>query len=722
MPESLETNPFGSLVNTDGSGQDTTPVDTSDPSLWDSFTKQFKDSSGSIDWSKVLNGVIGTVGAVNAYQTAKDSGPKGFQGKVPKMTAVREQVQGPTTRTRPGAGGKRYFTDTSFANKATDPTAAQGIVTLAQKTAAQRDQLAAQNEARARGIVGLQPARPTAPSGQTPSGQPPAATPGPSSDVYKNVASGIAQMIANGDEEGARRGYNEFKSGYGVTDAAFAPYTANYGSLGASGASPEQIAVWASGKPPVQGAAQGGLMGYAAGGETQNPRYLRGNTDGMADEIPASIDGEQPAALAHGEFVIPADVVSHLGNGNSDAGAQQLYKMMDRIRMARTGTKKQGKEIDPEKFMAGGTAYAAGGTVQHFDAGGLTTTTVSGAPVSQESSLSNWAGEYVTDMLGKGQALADLPYAGYEGPLTAGDSPLQTQAFDYASKLKTPASIGQAATSLNDTATKFGNLQYTQPAAQAQAAQLGGPQQVSTSKFTQPGTADAYMSPYMQQVVQRQQEDAQRQADIAGTQRAGDLVKKGAFGGSRGAIMDAEAARNLARQKGDIQATGLQAAFQNAQTQFNADQTRDLTGQTANQGARTTYDTTQGQLTNATNLANAGAINQNNQFGANFGLSALQGQTAASTAAGNMGVAQNQAGLSNLNAQLNAGAVQQGTEQAGITADLAQFKEERDDPYKKLQFQQSLLSGMPLSTQTTTTQLNPLNSGLAAIGAVGSKP
>ena len=68
-------------------------------------------------------------------------------------------------------------------------------------------------------------------------------------------------------------------------------------------------------------------------------------------EVPATIEGDQEARLSDGEFVIPADVVSHLGNGNSDAGAKELYAMMDRIRKARTGTKKQGKEIDPNKFL-----------------------------------------------------------------------------------------------------------------------------------------------------------------------------------------------------------------------------------------------------------------------------------------------------------------------------------------------------------------------------------
>ncbi len=67
----------------------------------------------------------------------------------------------------------------------------------------------------------------------------------------------------------------------------------------------------------------------------------------MADEVPATIGGNQPAALSDGEFVVPADVVSHLGNGNSDAGATQLYSMMDRVRKKRTGTTKQGTEINP---------------------------------------------------------------------------------------------------------------------------------------------------------------------------------------------------------------------------------------------------------------------------------------------------------------------------------------------------------------------------------------
>lgn len=105
-------------------------------------------------------------------------------------------------------------------------------------------------------------------------------------------------------------------------------------------------------QPTIYRYAQGGvadLGGYAAGG-----KLLKGPGDGMSDDIVANIAGKQPARLADGEFVIPADVVSHLGNGSTDAGAKHLYKMMDRIRQARTGNPKQGKRINPDKFLPKG--------------------------------------------------------------------------------------------------------------------------------------------------------------------------------------------------------------------------------------------------------------------------------------------------------------------------------------------------------------------------------
>ncbi len=128
-----------------------------------------------------------------------------------------------------------------------------------------------------------------------------------------------------------------------------APMTGIYAARQAAAAQAAQQAAAAQAAQPVQQPVQqlaaGGIAGLKEG------KYLDGATDGMADEKPAVIDGEEPALLSDGEFVIPADVVSHLGNGNSDAGAKVLEDMMARVRKERTGSTKQGKEIDPEEFL-----------------------------------------------------------------------------------------------------------------------------------------------------------------------------------------------------------------------------------------------------------------------------------------------------------------------------------------------------------------------------------
>ena len=115
---------------------------------------------------------------------------------------------------------------------------------------------------------------------------------------------------------------------------------------GAAGGLMPQDLRYATGGITMAYADGGHLGGYSDGG-----RMLKGPGDGMSDSIPASIQGRQPARLADSEFVVPADVVSHLGNGSSDAGAKKLYAMMDRVRQARTGTKKQGKQIKAEKYL-----------------------------------------------------------------------------------------------------------------------------------------------------------------------------------------------------------------------------------------------------------------------------------------------------------------------------------------------------------------------------------
>jgi hypothetical protein len=143
---------------------------------------------------------------------------------------------------------------------------------------------------------------------------------------------------------------NQQDGGGGGMDTNLAP-----GGQGADdkGMNPGALAAIASGfaqqqmNPPTK-AQTLGLSSLAGGGYLETGGEVG---DGMSDEIEATIEGEQEARLSDGEFVIPADVVSHLGNGSSDAGAKRLYEMMDKIRMARTGTKKQGKEINPERYM-----------------------------------------------------------------------------------------------------------------------------------------------------------------------------------------------------------------------------------------------------------------------------------------------------------------------------------------------------------------------------------
>jgi len=401
--------------------------------------------------------------------------------------------------------------------------------------------------------------------------------------------------------------------------------------------------------------ATGGYLGYADGGEIAmaKGRYLQGNTDGMADKLPARIGRDQPAALSHGEFVIPADVVSHMGNGNSDAGAKKLYQMMDKIRMARTGNKKQGKKINPDKFMPGGLAqaYASGGEVKKFNTGGTAADKNYAAGIQGiESNLSNWAGPYVTNMLGQGQALANMPYQAYMGPLTSGESPLQTQAFNTAGSLTTPTSIGNAATTAGNIATKASDLTYKPTTSAFDATQ-----------------AQTYMNPYLQSSLNPQLEEARRQSQITQQQNAAKMTQAGAFGGSRQAILDAETQRNLGSNLANITGQGYNTAYDKAMAQFNADQARKA---------------------------------QESQFGATYGLQGLQTGLQAAQAQGGLGATQASTGLANLNAQLGAGQQQRGIESEGIAADKAQFEEARANPYKMVQYQQSLLQGLPLAAQS----------------------
>ena len=373
--------------------------------------------------------------------------------------------------------------------------------------------------------------------------------------------------------------------------------------------------------------AKGGAINMAKG------RYLRGNTDGMADKLPAKIGQKQPAALSHGEFVVPADVVSHLGNGNSDAGAKKLYQMMDKIRVARTGNKKQGKQINPDKFMPGGLAkaYAQGGSVKHFVTGGTTgnpTKDLSGIAsagiTGSETSPNTWAGGYMSDLLGKTQALTESPYQQYMGPLTAGASGLQDKMFTGLQNTAFPSNLGQTFSSQGAYQAPSLNMDsyQTQPIGSTMpTTPMAAPNQSQ-------GIASQYMNPYLQSVLQPQLAELRRTSQINMQPGLAKLTQAGGYGGSRQAIMESEANRNLLQQQNQAIGAGYANAYDKAQQQFNTEQT-------------------QGRS-----------------------LADLIGQQ---------------------------GNVQRGIEAEGIAADKSAFEEARENPYKMLQFQQAMLNGMPIS-------------------------
>jgi hypothetical protein len=272
-------------------------------------------------------------------------------------------------------------------------------------------------------------------------------------------------------------------------------------------------------------------------------------------------------------------------------------------------------------------------------------------------------------MLGKGQALSEMPYQAYQGPLTAGASGLQQKAFETAGGLQTPAAVNQAAQTAGDITGQMRGLAGTQ---------------FGTDTF---GTQQAqqYMNPYLQASLDPQIAEARRQAQITNLANMSKLTQAGAYGGGRQAIMQSEADRNLASNLANITGQGYNTAYQQAMAQFNADQARKQQAQ---------------------------------QFGATYGLQALQGALGGAQAQGSLGAQQSQIGLQNLAQQAALGQQQRGIESEGIAADKAQFEEARDYPYKMVQYQQSLLSGLPLQTQAPVT---PVSSNLSTFsqGATG---
>lgn len=157
---------------------------------------------------------------------------------------------------------------------------------------------------------------------------------------YRNYAAGgTAKSDSMSDLMGSGDSMEQYLSDY-QSDPASVYQKAKDGDYNA------MLALNKINQTPNQNYATGGIAQLAVGG-----KLLRGQGDGMSDSINANISGKRQARLADGEFVVPADVVSHLGNGSTDAGAKQLYSMMDKVRNARTGRKSQGRQITPQKYM-----------------------------------------------------------------------------------------------------------------------------------------------------------------------------------------------------------------------------------------------------------------------------------------------------------------------------------------------------------------------------------
>lgn len=259
------------------------------------------------------------------------------------------------------------------------------------------------------------------------------------------------------------------------------------------------------------------------------------------------------------------------------------------------------------------------------------------------STLSDWAGGYVTDMMGKAQALSNTPYQTYQGPMTAGESGLQNKMFQGLGGLNFPGQLGQSFSSGSAyqppgmAPNTFANQPIgTGAGASSQGMGAGATGTGGGQSTTAPlGVASQYMNPYLQSVLQPQLEELRRQSQLNLQPNLAKMTQAGGFGGGRQAIMESEANRNLLQAQNQAIGTGYANAFDKAMGQFNTEQ-----GQ-----AKTLAD--------------------------------LMGQ---------------------------AGAQQRGIEQEGITADYNEFLAQRDDPMKKVQFLQSMLQGLPISTVSNVPQ------------------
>ena len=250
---------------------------------------------------------------------------------------------------------------------------------------------------------------------------------------------------------------------------------------------------------------------------------------------------------------------------------------------------------------------------------------------ANEGNLSSWVGPYVTGMLGQGQALANMPYQTYQGPLTAGPSSLQQNLFQGLGSINMPSNYGQSFSSMGaPAAPNTATPNETSLVSQAGAGNTSGfGQTPNVTGGANNSIASQYMNPYLQASLQPQLDALTYQSQQDQQKLLGNLTSQGAFGGSRQAVAQGVGEGNLLAQQAGLIGSGYNTAYNNAQNQFNTEQ-----GQNQN-------------------LANT--------------LASIGGQ-------------------------------QQALNQAGVTADYNEFLNQRNYPEQQVQFLQSLLSGLPIST------------------------
>jgi hypothetical protein len=393
-----------------------------------------------------------------------------------------------------------------------------------------------------------------------------------------------------------------------------------------------------------------------------------------------------------------------------------------------------------------------------------------GAPPPQnqtvtQTNLPEYARPYFENLLQRGQAESYRDYTPYEGQRIQGFDPMQVQAQQETAAMQTPGQFG--------TATGFGTAaglqalsagQYaptnvsmlTAQAPQLNQYQMGPAQgvqgaQVRTGSFTAPGAAQQFMSPYMQNVVDIQKQEALR--DAQKTQLGANLAaaRQGTYGGARQTLAMTERERNLADQMSKIQATGSQAAYQAAQQGFEQEQARRLQAQqasgqfgmqaqlanqqagltTAQQNLQALLGTQQlgaqqgmqAQLANQQALLEAQRLGeQSRQFGAGLGLQGAQAATQAAQTLGQLGQSQQATDLQRIQAQAAGGAEQRALEQQRLDMQYADFLRQRDYPMEQLSYYSSLLRGIPVqlgSTQTTYAQPPSIASQVSGLGLAG---